>query len=99
MPFAIAAAGLRRGTAGPAGAAPPAIGLVIAVEDVHQRRLAGAVLADQPVNRAARDDEIDIAIRRDRAEALADPAQLDRGNAAVHRRCRRPREPTSPCSP
>jgi hypothetical protein len=57
------------------------IGPKMAVEDVHQRRLAGAVLADQPADAAARDYEIDVAVRGGRAEAFADPAQLDRGRS------------------
>ena len=64
-----------------------AVGLVEAVEDVHQRRLAGAVLADDAVDRAGRDDEVDVAVGVDRAEALVDAAQLDRR--------RRPARPAS----
>ena len=55
-----------------------AVGLVEAVEDVHQRRLAGAVLADDAVDRAGRDDEVDRPVGVDGAEPLVDPAQLDR---------------------
>ena len=55
-----------------------AVGLVEAVEDVHQGRLAGAVLADDAVDRAGRDDQVDVAVGVDEAEALVDPAQLDR---------------------
>ena len=55
-----------------------AVGLVEAVEDVHQRRLAGAVLADDAVDRAGRDDEVDRPVGVDGAEPLVDAAQLDR---------------------
>ena len=54
-----------------------AVGLVEAVEDRHQRRFAGAVLADDAADRAALDGEIDVAIGPDGAEALVDPDQLD----------------------
>ena len=56
----------------------PAIGPVVAVEDVHQRRLAGAVLADDAVDRAGGDLQIDGLVGVDRAEALVDAAELDR---------------------
>jgi hypothetical protein len=49
-----------------------AIGLIEAVEDAHQRRLAGAVLADDAVDLALGDGEMDVAIGVDRAEALVD---------------------------
>ena len=54
-----------------------AVGLVEAVEDRHQRRLAGAVLADDAVDRAALDFEVDVAVGMDRAKALVDADQLD----------------------
>ncbi len=54
------------------------IGVVVAVEDAHQRRLAGAVLADDAVDRALRDRDRDVAIGVHRAEALVDADQLDR---------------------
>ena len=60
------------------------IGLVEAVEDRHQRRLAGAVLADDAVDRARLDLKIDGAVGVDRTEALVDADQLDgEGLAAV----------------
>ena len=54
-----------------------AVGLVEAVEDRHQRRLAGAVLADDAVDRAALDLQMDVAVGMDRAETLVDADQLD----------------------
>ena len=54
------------------------IGLVEAVEDRHQGRLAGAVLADDAVDRALGDGEVDVLVGVDRAEALVDADQLDR---------------------
>ena len=53
------------------------IGLVEAVKDRHQRRLAGAVLADDAVDRSLLDLEIDAAVGVDRAEALVDADELD----------------------
>ena len=58
------------------------VGVVEAVEDRHQRRLAGAVLADDAVDDAALDDEIDVLVGVDRAEALVDADQLDRGGGS-----------------
>ena len=51
----------------------PASGCDHAGEDVHQRRLAGAVLADQRVHLARRELERHVVERQRRAEALADP--------------------------
>ena len=53
------------------------VGLVEPVEDVHQRRLAGAVLAEQRVHLAARELEVDVVVRDDAGEHLRDPAQLE----------------------
>ena len=55
------------------------VGFVEAVEDRHQRRFAGAVLADDAVDDAALDDEIDVLVGVNRAEALVDADQLDGG--------------------
>ena len=46
--------------------------LVEPVEDVHQGGLAGAVLAEQGVDLARLDDEVDRVVGRERAEALGD---------------------------
>ena len=53
------------------------VGLVVAVEDAHQRRLAGAVLADDAVDRPGPHGERHVAVGVDRAEALVDAAELD----------------------
>ena len=55
------------------------VGLVEAVEDRHQRRLAGAVLADDAVNDAAFDAEIDVLVGVNGAEALVDADEFDGG--------------------
>ena len=53
------------------------VGLVQPVEDVHQRRLAGAVLTEQRVNLAARQFEVDMVVGDDARERLDDPAHLE----------------------
>src|SRR6185437_1206902 len=55
----------------------PAVGGVEAVENRHQRRLAGAVLPDNAVDGAARHRQIDVAVGPDGAEALVDALELD----------------------
>ncbi len=51
------------------------VGLVEAVEHVHQRRLAGAVLAEQAVDLAGLDGQGDPVVGDERPEALGDVAQ------------------------
>ncbi len=77
MPSAMASLGVLIETGLPPTLYLAAVGLVEAVEDRHQRRLAGAVLADDAVDGAALDDEIDVAIGPDSAETLVDPDELD----------------------
>ena len=55
------------------------VGPVEAVEDVHQRGLAGAVLAEQGVHLAAPQVEIDAVVRDDPGKPLRDPAKLQDG--------------------
>ena len=76
----------------PAGDADAAaIGLIEAVEDVHQGRFAGAILADDAVNRAGRDAQVDALVGVDRAEMLVDADQLDRRRPVVRRPLLHPR--------
>ena len=65
------------------------VGPVGAVERLHQRRLARAVLADDGVDRAGANREVDAVVGHDAREALDDVPQLDGG--ALGRRRRRPR--------
>jgi hypothetical protein len=58
------------------------VGLVEAVEDRHQCRFAGAVLADDAVDRALPDLHVDVLVGVNEAEFLVDPLQLN-GNV-VH---------------
>src|SRR6185437_238646 len=57
---------------------------VEAVEDVHQRRLAGAVLAEQRVHLARRELEVDVVVRDDAGKPLRHSAQLEDGRLARH---------------
>jgi hypothetical protein len=50
-----------------------------AVEDLHQRGLAGAVLAHDRVHVTAPDDDVDVVVGDDARKSLRDPTQLDRG--------------------
>ena len=65
------------------------IGLVEAVEDRHQRRFAGAVLADNAVDRALADRQVDVLVGVDGAEALVDADQLDGGRQRLRRTAHR----------
>ena len=57
---------------------------VEAVEDVHQRRLPGAVLAEQGVNLAAAQVEVDLVVRDHAREALRDALQLEEWRLVSH---------------
>ena len=48
---------------------------VDALQDAHQRRLAGAVAADDGVDRPRRDGEVDAVVGDDRAEPARDAAR------------------------
>ena len=77
-----------------ATAIDPFVGHVVAEQDVHQRGLAGAVLAEQREDLPAPQLEIDRVVRDERAEALADAGKRQderlrscsrtRGSADVH---------------
>ena len=54
------------------------VGALRAVEDLHQRRLPGPVLADDGVDGAGHHPEVDAVVGDDAREALDDVAQLDR---------------------
>src|SRR5260370_3146908 len=55
------------------------VGLIEAVENRHQRRFAGAVLADDAVYDASLDSKIHVLVGMNRAETLVDANQFDRG--------------------
>jgi hypothetical protein len=50
----------------------PGVRLVVAGQDLDQRRLAGAVVAEQAEHLALLEMQVDVAQRGDRAEALGD---------------------------
>ena len=53
------------------------VGRVEPVEDVHERRLAGSVLAQEGVHLAGRQLEVDLVVRDDSREPLGDAAELE----------------------
>jgi hypothetical protein len=54
----------------------PAVGAVVSVQDAHQGRFAGAVLAHQAVDRTLGDGEVDVRVRLDSPKVLGDAAKL-----------------------
>ena len=77
MPSFCAIAGEVMVTGLPIEADLAAVGPQNAVDDVHQRRLAGAVLAGEGVDLAPAQLEIDAAQRADRAERLGEIGDLE----------------------
>ena len=63
----------------------PAVGLMDAGEDLDQRALAGAVLADECVDLAGQEIERHVVESLRRGEPLGDPAKLRAGGAAARR--------------
>ena len=61
------------------------------VEDVHQRRLAGAVFAQERVHLTAPDIELDVVVGDDTRELLADAAHLEHQVLGRHLRDPNPR--------
>ena len=68
----------------------PLVRLVEARDDVRERRLACAVLAEQRVHLAGRGGEVDPVVGDDAGEPLRDPAQLE-GRRGLGGRDHRPR--------
>ena len=78
MPAAMASVGLRNVTGLAVDGDGALVGPLHPVEDLHQRRLAGAVLADDGVDgRRRRTAEVDVAVGDDAGEPLDDAGQLD----------------------
>ena len=61
------------------------VGPVEAGEDVRERALAGAVLAEQRVHLALGRLEVDAVVRDDAGEPLRDPAERDGGSGMEKR--------------
>ena len=74
MPAAIASFGEWMATGLPSMQDLALVGLDEPVEDVHQRGLARAVLAEQGVDLARADGQIDVVVGHEAAEALRDAA-------------------------
>ena len=53
------------------------VGLVEPEHDVHQRALAGPVLAEEAVHLALVEREVDVLVRDDAREGLGDPPDLE----------------------
>ena len=77
MPAASASAADRMRTGLPFDRDGAGIGLVDAEQDVHQRGLAGAVLAEQAEDLAGAEHEVDVVIGAHAAKALRDAAHFD----------------------
>ena len=76
MPFSSASSGEFQPDFLAAQADLAGVGVVDAGDDLHQRRLAGAVLAHQRVDGAALEAELDIVERDDAGKCLADALDL-----------------------
>ena len=83
MPSSRAARGLSISTGSPSISIVPAVGAVVAGEDLEQRRLAGAVLAEQPVDRARLELEVDAVERDGAREPLRDRGHAEDGGSAA----------------
>ena len=55
----------------------PLIGLVQAVQDVHERRLARPVLTEEAVDLSRLDHEVDVVVRDEGAEPFGDSAKFE----------------------
>ena len=90
MPRRMAACGSARRTGSPCQVIVPGVGLVRSGEDLDQRRLAGAVLAEQAVHLTGADVEVDAVQRPDAGEGLDDAVHLQQrrlaGRSPVHAR-------------
>jgi hypothetical protein len=77
MPAAIAALGSLIATGLPPISDLAAVGLIKAIEDRHQCRLAGAVFADNAVDGALANLEINVLVGVNRAETFVDALEFD----------------------
>ncbi len=84
MPLAIASRGDDMRTGSPSIRISPSIRVVEAVEDVHERRLSGAVLAEERVDLATTEVEVDVVVREHPGELLRDPAELENRGFGRH---------------
>ena len=77
MPAASAAGGFHRPTSTPSTRSTPGVGDVHAADDLAERRLAGAVLADEGVDAPRLDVQGDVVERLRRSESLGDALDGD----------------------
>ena len=87
MPLAIASDGLLIVDRRPVEQDLALVGRGEPVEDVHQGRLAGAVLAEQRVDLARRHIEVDVVVGEDTRIALRDAPHLERAVRVSRRSC------------
>ena len=85
-PAAIASRGEPNATGAPVDEDLALVGPVEPGEDVHQGALAGAVLAEQRVDLAGPQVEVDVVVGEDARETLDDPARLDGERRGARRR-------------
>ena len=64
------------------------VGTLHAVEDLHERGLAGAVLADDGVDLCRPDRELHVLVGDDTREPFANPDQLDGGDFSLRHSAR-----------
>ena len=75
------------------------VGVVQAVEDVHQRRLSGAVLAEQRVHLSLAQVEVDVVVCKYPGKALRDSPELEQRRLRRHGRNPRGRDRARPLEP
>ncbi len=83
-PASMASRGEWKATACPRTRVTPASAPVEAREDVHERGLPGAVLAEEGVHLAHAQVEVDLVVGDHAGEALDDPSHLDREAGLGH---------------
>ena len=77
MPAAMASSAEWKRTSLAAQSDRPFVRLLQPIEERHQRRLAGAVLAHDRVDLAARDGEVHMIVREERAVSLDDAGRFE----------------------
>ena len=86
MPSAMASCGRRMRADLAVDENLAAVGRVEAVGDAHRGRLPGAVLADDGVDGAGLDRDVDAVVGEDPAESLGDVSQLEHRATETSRR-------------
>ena len=68
----------------------PAVGLVKAINDGHQRALAGAIFPDNAMDGAGLDGQVNVLVGLDGAKGFADTDQFKCGHRVTHKKCVNP---------